>query len=649
MFAKQILIISLLIVFSNAGVIKKELTEIENFHFCLITHLDSINLINFTMNNNVMTQSAKDPKMCENFHDQLFSTISIMYKIMRAELEKAFEDPDEANCLIDVFQKTRFMEYNVIATAAVQFHSNAYKNLKDILDISKNIFIYSTVKCLISEDILFDIFRQLSSRLTVKEDELQCIFDDVKQRQLINASDIFIYDIDEFFNAKFNTKDVLQNFADYQKFDTDLNIKEFKRIVSDFNESKIYESRTQEIVNEDNTTPIDYEIQTQMYIENGELQRNDENHDLFTDYFLIESSTQNIFSDINYDKSYMESDENLSINESIFKSDEIKEIRQKEEYLQETTENLQLSEEVSFESTQVSITVTENFSKKEEENIIDMSITTTNNQNILITTENFKTQNQDFSTINYNEEETVTENIKEFLTSPKNLAKISNTISEIIFETQKLFTKTNKDSENQKLVTIKGFEETTFKDEFNFNYQDETTKLDDQATTNYTPESSSINIKYTHSIRDIYKKLTNRNESQSEEIEIDEIEISSEQSIENFKKSMQKSKLLIKIPDSRIKRTTQECQSKLAKIEMRMKIFKLESINDELNDCISSKMTNENIDDMLVFIILKKSGETESQINLRNKKLMNILIGFVEKIIDCTDLFGFWEMAGFST
>ncbi|XP_070501572.1 uncharacterized protein [Chironomus tepperi] len=182
---------------SSPAVIRPKFQNIQDFQHCLVTYLNTIGIIQFTNSQNEENSAIN----CENFYIDLTSSIDNMYKLIRLNLFEALGDDGEAECMDEVFRYTKFMEYNVIATTAVQLQPNGFQELQNLLHISKNIFIYATMKCLISSDMIGELFQHFSTQIQVDDDQFACIVQHVSENQLME--DFIVKNIDEFLNEKF--------------------------------------------------------------------------------------------------------------------------------------------------------------------------------------------------------------------------------------------------------------------------------------------------------------------------------------------------------------------------------------------------------------------------------------------------------------
>lgn len=104
------------------------------------------------------------------------------------------------------------------------------------------------------------------------------------------------------------------------------------------------------------------------------------------------------------------------------------------------------------------------------------------------------------------------------------------------------------------------------------------------------------------------------------------------------------------IPDSRIKRSapilrSNLCPSVIEDLNFRIKKYNFESLDDDLNHCMGQLVSPTDVDDFFVFVVFKRFGTKELD-HEKNKKLMNLIVSFIGKFIECTDLYGFVDMAG---
>jgi hypothetical protein len=121
--------------------------------------------------------------------------------MINSSLVMKLNDTNEANCLTNAFQQTHFLEYNIIATSAVQMDEDKEAKLDRILAITKNIFIYAAINCLITEDTLMELFRDFSHKINVNDDEFWCVLKETMDRDLIDK--VHIDNIAQYWDEKF--------------------------------------------------------------------------------------------------------------------------------------------------------------------------------------------------------------------------------------------------------------------------------------------------------------------------------------------------------------------------------------------------------------------------------------------------------------
>lgn len=236
---KNLTFLLLAISFSSPAAIPTEdIAYRINLQHCLLDYLDGIGVISYTSQHD--ESQFQD---CRKYHNELNATMTTMYKVLKYNLEDALENPEETNCLMEVFETSNFLEYNVIGTTAMQLEEDSYDQLERVLSISKGIFVYATVRCLISPQMLNDLFIDFNEKMTLTDGEYDCIREDVFSRNLIN--DVFIADLDTYFDQKFNENlsefdnsrvlsaaiDPELNFAD-KEFDTNSEITKEATITS---------------------------------------------------------------------------------------------------------------------------------------------------------------------------------------------------------------------------------------------------------------------------------------------------------------------------------------------------------------------------------------------------------------------------------
>lgn len=197
-FLQIFLVLAIFCSCSTPSAIRGKLNRIDNFQQCLIEYLSSIGIIQFTQNNHFDSQESHEN--CDNLNSYFNLTVQKIYNEIESNFEDAL-DEKEATCMVEVFRYTKFVEYNVVATSAVQFQPNGLQELKNLRQISKNIFTYATMKCLITKEMVSDLFVDLANKINVSDEEFACIIEYVSERHLMK--DIYVGNVDDFLGEQF--------------------------------------------------------------------------------------------------------------------------------------------------------------------------------------------------------------------------------------------------------------------------------------------------------------------------------------------------------------------------------------------------------------------------------------------------------------
>jgi hypothetical protein len=88
----------------------------------------------------------------------------------------------------------------------------------------------------------------------------------------------------------------------------------------------------------------------------------------------------------------------------------------------------------------------------------------------------------------------------------------------------------------------------------------------------------------------------------------------------------------------------QNCSKSLEKVGERIKAFEFPSLNLDQNKCMAEKTTADDVKSVFEFIVMKRASKTSGEVKARNEKLKGLVVGFVWNIIECTDIFGFYEI-----
>lgn len=157
----------------NCALIPNTLDDPSMFHQCLLSYMSSSNIhseLNEAQPNNESSAN------CDSLKQSISAMVDGVYDDVEKNLNDILENKTEVDCLMETFRINKFLEINIVLTAA---HLTTGKNdddsLKEVFSKSKSIFTFATMKCIFSDQILMDIFEDFSSKVHVNQEELQCV------------------------------------------------------------------------------------------------------------------------------------------------------------------------------------------------------------------------------------------------------------------------------------------------------------------------------------------------------------------------------------------------------------------------------------------------------------------------------------------
>lgn len=157
----------------HCAFIPNTLDDPSKFHQCLLSYMDSNNIhseLNAAQLNN---QQSAD---CDSLQKAISEMVDGVYDDVEKNLNNILENKTEVDCLMETFRINKFLEINIVLTAAhLTTGKNDEDSLKEVFSKSKTIFTIATMKCIFSDQILMDIFEDFSSKVQVNQEELQCV------------------------------------------------------------------------------------------------------------------------------------------------------------------------------------------------------------------------------------------------------------------------------------------------------------------------------------------------------------------------------------------------------------------------------------------------------------------------------------------
>lgn len=83
---------------------------------------------------------------------------------------------------------------------------------------------------------------------------------------------------------------------------------------------------------------------------------------------------------------------------------------------------------------------------------------------------------------------------------------------------------------------------------------------------------------------------------------------------------------------------TENCEETCQRIEDKITHFEFPSLNEAENTCMSEKVTRNDIDSVLEFIVMRKMSKLPEETTARNEKMKSLITGYVWNIIECTNI-----------
>lgn len=196
--------------FINCAIIPERFQGESEFHRCLVVY---INQLNISTELKVDT-NPKDVESCEQIQKSVTETIDHIYIEMSKNLQEAFTNRSESDCVMDIFNHHKFFEINIVLTAAQMTAPTINDNpLREVYDKSKDIFVLAAISCFMSDDISTGIIEDLSKKVKVSEDELKCIKKELIGKDLLSEElpDANSINVDETTIAMTTFEDVTEH------------------------------------------------------------------------------------------------------------------------------------------------------------------------------------------------------------------------------------------------------------------------------------------------------------------------------------------------------------------------------------------------------------------------------------------------------
>ncbi|CRL07968.1 CLUMA_CG021214, isoform A [Clunio marinus] len=138
--------------------------------FCIIKYLSDKNI---TLN---LNSDSDNEISCIHQHKDIDRLLQNAYENVEKNLYNSIRNATEADCLINVFRTQKFFEKSILMTTVYLTPELVEEDkLREVFDISRNIFTFAMTKCLLTDEIVMNIFEDLSVKIQVDVDELNCI------------------------------------------------------------------------------------------------------------------------------------------------------------------------------------------------------------------------------------------------------------------------------------------------------------------------------------------------------------------------------------------------------------------------------------------------------------------------------------------
>lgn len=168
---KKLILLVLVLGGLNCAILPEKLQSTFEFHECLVKYLEAQNI----STEFVVARSTSEIAGCKQLQSDMEVMIEQILSDVNKNLVKSLTNETEVECLMDVFRTQKFFVINIVLSAAHMTNEAGAPQLVDVFNRSKNIFLFAAMKCLVSEQMLMEIFRDFSAKLNVTDDEFICI------------------------------------------------------------------------------------------------------------------------------------------------------------------------------------------------------------------------------------------------------------------------------------------------------------------------------------------------------------------------------------------------------------------------------------------------------------------------------------------
>lgn len=247
-FQSILLIFNCIFVLIDCAAIPASESERE-YHQCLVNFLES---------ENVRTTFAQDETLdCSEYHKLIDETLTSIYKDVEENLYEALTNQTEIECLIESFKENKFLEINIILTSAFMTSANFHRDqLNLVFEESQRIFIFGTIQCLMTENMLVEIFDDFARKVNVTDDEFVCVENHL---QVLDFKKID--DDEKKFKAEEKVNETIQKLETESSNYDEKNVKEidYDEVASEVTE-KFDDMMTESIANTEQNSEIVTEV-----------------------------------------------------------------------------------------------------------------------------------------------------------------------------------------------------------------------------------------------------------------------------------------------------------------------------------------------------------------------------------------------------
>lgn len=198
----------------HCGIIPDTDQDSSNFHQCLLSYIAANNISSDLS----ATRHNEEREDCSLLHEAIVETISAIYKDVEKNLNEILENKTEVDCLMESFRFNKFLEINIVLTAAhLTTGANDEHRLEEVFSKSKEIFTIATMKCVMSDQMLMEIFQDFSLKVHVSQEELECVKMHLRQSNEPEettsfATDTFLTDTSDEVTVESTTVEDLTTF-----------------------------------------------------------------------------------------------------------------------------------------------------------------------------------------------------------------------------------------------------------------------------------------------------------------------------------------------------------------------------------------------------------------------------------------------------